>query len=58
MLILMLKCCLQQTRASILLGEKLDGQTQAYIRAVRDAGGVITTDIASYCSWKSYCSEF
>ena len=41
-----------------LLGEKLDGQTQAYIRAVRDAGGVITTDIASYCSWKSYCSEF
>ena len=29
-----------------LLGEKLDGQTQAYIRAVRDAGGVITTDIA------------
>jgi len=29
-----------------LLGEKLDGQTQAYIRAVRDAGGVITTGIA------------
>ena len=29
-----------------MLGEKLDGQTQAYIRAVRDAGGVITTDIA------------
>ena len=28
-----------------LLGEKLDGQTQAYIRAVREAGGVITTGI-------------
>ena len=31
---------------SFLLGEKLDGQTQAYAWAVCDAGGVITTDIA------------
>ena len=29
-----------------LLGEKLDAQTQAYIQAVRDAGGVITSGIA------------
>jgi len=33
-------------RRPFLLGEKLDGQTQAYIQAVCDAGSVITTDIA------------
>ena len=33
------------------IGEKLDGEVKAYIRAIRDMGGVVTTTI----SWRGHC---
>ena len=39
----------------LLIGEKLDGEVKAYIRAIRGMGEVVTTTITIAAAWKDHC---